>query len=120
MYQTVGHQGIEFIAAAMELPLYRRETKGKSSQTEKHYVPQENDEVEDLFDLLTQVKVSGNDCTGDNVCAINPIVIINPRLCILHFVVLHRPKLNLTQSQWVRFCPTTNVSAWRTCAVAWD
>lgn len=73
MYQTVGHQGIEFIAAAMELPLYRRETKGKSSQTEKHYVPQENDEVEDLFDLLTQVKVSGNDCTGDNVFAINPI-----------------------------------------------
>lgn len=58
MYQTVGHMGIEFIAAAMELPLYRRETKGKSNQTDKHYVPQENDEVEDLFDLLTQVKVS--------------------------------------------------------------
>ena len=57
MYQTVGHQGIEFIAQAMELPLYRRETKGKSNQREKHYVPQENDEVEDLYDLLTQVKV---------------------------------------------------------------
>lgn len=60
MYQTVGHQGIEFIAQAMELPLFRRETMGKSNQTEKHYVPQENDEVEDLFDLLTQVKVSSS------------------------------------------------------------
>lgn len=57
MYQTVGHQGIEFIAHAMELPLFRRETKGKSDQTDKHYVPQENDEVEDLFDLLTHIKV---------------------------------------------------------------
>lgn len=58
MYQTVGHQGIDYIAEAMQLPLYRRETKGKSNQTDKHYVPQENDEVEDLFDLLTLVKVS--------------------------------------------------------------
>lgn len=58
MYQTVGHQGIEFIAQAMDLPLYRKETKGQSNQTDKHYVPQENDEVEDLFDLLTEVKVA--------------------------------------------------------------
>lgn len=28
MYQTVGHQGIEKIAEAMELPLYRKETNG--------------------------------------------------------------------------------------------
>lgn len=31
MYQTVGHQGIEKIAEAMELPLYRKETEGKES-----------------------------------------------------------------------------------------
>lgn len=58
MYQTVGHMGIETIAEAMELPLFRRETKGKSDQTDKYYVPQANDEVEDLYDLLTQVKVA--------------------------------------------------------------
>lgn len=74
MYQTVGHQGIEFIAEAMQLPLYRKETTGKSNQTDKHYVPQENDEVEDLFDLLTQVKVRGTKWKllsrriGSNVC----------------------------------------------------
>lgn len=74
MYQTVGHQGIEFIAEAMELPLYRRETKGKSNQTEKHYVPQENDEVEDLFDLLTQVKVSSPQPTTRQQCVSDPSV----------------------------------------------
>lgn len=57
MYQTVGHQGIEYIAQAMELPLYRRETKGESKHTDKHYEPVANDEVEDLYDLLAHIKV---------------------------------------------------------------
>lgn len=58
MWQTVGHMGIEKLAQAMELPLYRRETKGKSKQTGKHYEPTDiNDEVEDLYELLKQVKV---------------------------------------------------------------
>uniref|UniRef100_A0A1I8MEF6 Diphthine--ammonia ligase n=1 Tax=Musca domestica TaxID=7370 RepID=A0A1I8MEF6_MUSDO len=56
MYQTVGHMGIEILAKAMGLPLYRQETKGKSTQTGKHYVPTDNDEVEDLYNLLATCK----------------------------------------------------------------
>lgn len=56
MYQTVGHQGIEKLAEAMELPLYRRETLGKSLSTGKFYEPTAFDEVEDLYELLKQTK----------------------------------------------------------------
>lgn len=57
MYQTVGHMGITKLAEAMELPLYRMETKGQSKQTGKSYVPtDDNDEVEDLFNLLKLTK----------------------------------------------------------------
>lgn len=56
MYQTVGHMGITKLAEAMELPLYRMETKGKSTQTGKSYVPTDDDEVEDLFNLLKLTK----------------------------------------------------------------
>lgn len=57
MYQTVGHMGIEILAKAMALPLYRHETKGQSRQRGKQYTPTEDDEVEDLFSLLTLCKV---------------------------------------------------------------
>lgn len=56
MYQTVGHMGIDKLAEAMELPLYRMETKGLSTQTGKNYVPTDEDEVEDLFNLLKWTK----------------------------------------------------------------
>lgn len=57
MYQTVGHMGIEMLAEAMELPLYRKTTSGLTSQRGKNYEPTEDDEVEDLYELLKQVKV---------------------------------------------------------------
>lgn len=78
MYQTVGHQGIEKIAEAMELPLYRKETKGirrmieiriiinnnfysgNSLQKGKSYEPTDNDEVEDLYELLREIKDTEN------------------------------------------------------------
>lgn len=56
MYQTVGHQGIEKLAQAMELPLYRRMTRGHSINTKGHYEPTEDDEVEDLYELLAEVQ----------------------------------------------------------------
>ncbi|XP_035899807.1 diphthine--ammonia ligase [Anopheles stephensi] len=56
MYQTVGHQGIEKLAQAMELPLYRRMTRGHSINTKGHYEPTEDDEVEDLYELLGEVQ----------------------------------------------------------------
>lgn len=59
MYQTVGHQGIEMFAEAMELPLYRRTTSGITAQKGKNYEPLDSDdEVEDLYELLKEVKVA--------------------------------------------------------------
>lgn len=58
MYQTVGYQGVEYIAKAMGLPMYREPTFGRSKMQEKYYCPTENDEVEDLFRLLSKVKVN--------------------------------------------------------------
>lgn len=58
MYQTVGHMGIGKLAEAMDLPLYRRTTSGFTAQKGKIYEPRgDQDEVEDLYQLLKQVKV---------------------------------------------------------------
>lgn len=57
MYQTVGHQGIDLYAEAMGLPLYREAITGNAVNQGKNYHPTENDEVEDLFRLLSKVKV---------------------------------------------------------------
>lgn len=56
MYQTVGHEGIESIAKVMGLPLYRKITNGKAEIQEKNYQPTANDEVEDMFELLQNIK----------------------------------------------------------------
>ncbi|XP_004643172.1 diphthine--ammonia ligase isoform X2 [Octodon degus] len=56
MYQTVGHQAIDFYAEAMALPLYRRTIRGRSLDTGREYTRCEGDEVEDLYELLKLVK----------------------------------------------------------------
>lgn len=58
MYQTVGHQAIDLYAEAMDLPLYRRTIQGTSLETGRNYSETKGDEVEDLYELLRQVKVS--------------------------------------------------------------
>uniref|UniRef100_A0A8C6Q1F7 Diphthine--ammonia ligase n=1 Tax=Nothobranchius furzeri TaxID=105023 RepID=A0A8C6Q1F7_NOTFU len=58
MYQTVGHQGIELYADAMDLPLYRHIIQGSSMDTSRDYSKTEGDEVEDLHQLLHLVKLS--------------------------------------------------------------
>nr|XP_023013166.1 diphthine--ammonia ligase [Leptinotarsa decemlineata] len=55
MYQSVGHEAIDSIAAAMDLPLYKRDTFGISNERGKIYKPSDNDEVEDLYLLLEQI-----------------------------------------------------------------
>jgi diphthine-ammonia ligase len=58
MYQTVGHDGIEAIARSMELPMFRRPTRGgRSKCTDLEYTWTAGDEVEDLFVLLKFVKM---------------------------------------------------------------
>ncbi|RUS70160.1 hypothetical protein EGW08_022079, partial [Elysia chlorotica] len=56
MFQTVGHTGIDLYAEAMGLPLYVQTITGTSLATGKDYIPQDGDEVEDLFKLLQAVK----------------------------------------------------------------
>ncbi|KAK3728142.1 hypothetical protein QZH41_019449, partial [Actinostola sp. cb2023] len=56
MYQTVGHQAIDIYAEAMGLPLYRRTIQGSSIEIGKNYVKNDQDEVEDLYQLLLSIK----------------------------------------------------------------
>ena len=60
MYQTVGVEVTPMIAEAMELPLHRRQITGTSVNQELYYEKSgdaaANDEVEDLYELLVQVK----------------------------------------------------------------
>lgn len=60
MFQTVGHHAIDMYAEAMEIPLYRRTIEGSSVAQEKDYRETPEDEVEDLYALLKQVKVGAN------------------------------------------------------------
>jgi len=56
MYQTVGTSAVEYIAKAMELPLYVDTISGSGTSVDMDYFPTEGDEVEDLTRLLTRVK----------------------------------------------------------------
>lgn len=56
MYQSVGHEAIDLIAEALDLPLFKQETFGRSIQQGKTYEPSKDDEVEDLYELLKKIK----------------------------------------------------------------
>jgi len=56
-FQTVGHNVVQAIAEAMELPLIRRKFSGVAVVKQLHYAqPTPDDEVEDLYELLLEVK----------------------------------------------------------------
>lgn len=57
MYQTVGHQAIEYIAEALDLPLFRANITGDSLNKDLVYKDgDKQDEVEQLHDLLLDIK----------------------------------------------------------------
>ncbi|KAJ7373166.1 diphthine--ammonia ligase [Desmophyllum pertusum] len=56
MYQTVGHNAIDLYAQAMDLPLYRGTIQGSSVDQGKMYTENQQDEVEDLYKLLKNIK----------------------------------------------------------------
>jgi len=57
MYQTVGVEIAVSIASCLEVPLYRRAIQGSSLDQGLDYsTPSERDEVEDLYQLLAEVK----------------------------------------------------------------
>ncbi|XP_010463925.1 PREDICTED: diphthine--ammonia ligase [Camelina sativa] len=56
MYQTVGHQIIVGYAECMNVPLFRRRIRGSSRHQKLSYQMTLDDEVEDMFVLLSEVK----------------------------------------------------------------
>ncbi|KAJ3190557.1 ATP binding domain 4, partial [Irineochytrium annulatum] len=74
MYQTVGHDAIHLFQECMGLPLFRREIAGKSVQIGSDYdhaaSSTSHDEVEDLMELLRDVKKAIPDVEAVSVGAI--------------------------------------------------
>ncbi|KAK6106247.1 Uncharacterized protein BM_BM3081 [Brugia malayi] len=56
MYQCVAHKGVQLYSEACGLPLYRREIRGRPIKTGIFYEEENNDEVEDLYELLAFIK----------------------------------------------------------------
>lgn len=57
MYQTVGHQAIEFYSQAIDIPLYRRAITGKAINQNINYDEGiAGDEVEDLYEALLSIQ----------------------------------------------------------------
>eukprot|EP00095_Tigriopus_kingsejongensis_P001610 maker-scaffold381_size190066-snap-gene-0.34 protein:Tk01610 transcript:maker-scaffold381_size190066-snap-gene-0.34-mRNA-1 annotation:"diphthine--ammonia ligase-like isoform x4" len=59
MFQSVGSEAIDLYSDCLELPLFRSEIRGRSLQTTLDYsLKSEDDEVEDVYRLLTNVKAT--------------------------------------------------------------
>ena len=58
MFQTCGHNIIGAYSECMGVPLFRQPLVGKSVAVDMHYTQTANDEVEDLFQLLSKVKAA--------------------------------------------------------------
>ncbi|XP_030768163.1 diphthine--ammonia ligase [Sitophilus oryzae] len=57
MYQSVGHEAVDLIAQAIDLPIYKKCTYGVSKKKGKNYDPCDpSDEVEDLYNLLKEIQ----------------------------------------------------------------
>ncbi|RDB22801.1 Diphthine--ammonia ligase [Hypsizygus marmoreus] len=80
LYQTVGQDAIEFVARALDVPLYRRVITGDAVEQGSEYGSRnakdatargvEGDETEDLFALLSDVKSHHPEIQGVSVGAI--------------------------------------------------
>ncbi|TFK43414.1 hypothetical protein BDQ12DRAFT_718637 [Crucibulum laeve] len=78
LYQTVGQDAIEFVAQALDVPLYRHVITGNAVEQGSEYGGRdpahaggiEGDETEDLFSLLSTVKNHHPDVRGVSVGAI--------------------------------------------------
>lgn len=68
MYQTVGQDAIEVVAAALDLPLVRRVIAGTAIEQGSEYGKRSTldsimgDETEDMYELLLGVKVNISSC----------------------------------------------------------
>ncbi|CAI5756578.1 unnamed protein product [Candida verbasci] len=71
MFQTVGHDIIDYYSKCLEVPLYRRAIHAKSSINQNlEYEVTENDEIEDLYKLIHEIKLAHPDVQGVSCGAI--------------------------------------------------
>lgn len=70
MFQTVGTSLVPLIGKCLDLPLYSKAIKGKPINIDSDYNQTLNDETEDLYDLLCQVKADHADIEAVSVGAI--------------------------------------------------
>ncbi|KAE8230581.1 hypothetical protein CF326_g4416 [Tilletia indica] len=99
MYQTVGHDAVHLVAQALGVPLYRRSITGQPLNQDMQYrkdssegqAPSSQDETEDLYELLLEVKQNHPDVEGVSVGA---ILSNYQRIRVEH--VSLRPELQLT------------------------
>ncbi|CUM68218.1 uncharacterized protein PRCAT00005939001 [Priceomyces carsonii] len=70
MFQTVGHDIVELYEQCLNVPLYREQIKGTSSNQNLEYSVTQEDEIEDLYRLLCRVKLEHPDIKGVSCGAI--------------------------------------------------
>ncbi|KAI5949946.1 hypothetical protein KGF57_004456 [Candida theae] len=70
MFQTVGHDIIDYYSQCLEVPLYRQKIVGKSSNQNLEYEYTKDDEIEDLYKLLSTVKSKHPEIEGVSCGAI--------------------------------------------------
>lgn len=70
MFQTVGHDIIEYYGQCIGVPLFRQEIKGSSKNQLLEYSITEEDEIEDLYALLKRVRDEHPDVEGVSCGAI--------------------------------------------------
>ena len=70
MYQSAAHQVIPLFEQCFNVPLFRQAIKNGAMSQQLDYLPNEADEVEDLFVLLQHVKQTYPDITGVSCGAI--------------------------------------------------
>ncbi|KAH3685257.1 hypothetical protein WICPIJ_003731 [Wickerhamomyces pijperi] len=71
MFQTIGHDILDYYDQLIpDIPLYRGDIIGKSANQSMDYKPTAEDEIEDLYQLLAQIKQRHPDIEGVSVGAI--------------------------------------------------
>ncbi|CAM9017507.1 unnamed protein product [Wickerhamomyces anomalus] len=70
MFQTVGHDALEFYSKCVGVPMFRGDINGKSVNQQLDYKITQEDEIEDLYLLLENVKIAHPDVEAVSVGAI--------------------------------------------------
>ncbi|CAH6718629.1 diphthine--ammonia ligase [[Candida] jaroonii] len=70
MFQTVGHDIIDYYSKCLDIPLYRQPIKGHSKNQDLEYSKTENDEIEDLDKLISTIISKHPDIQGVSCGAI--------------------------------------------------